>query len=56
LKNKVLNMIGMIVAGWVLLFLALNIFVIHKAKIVWPIEEYKVIQGYTKWKSSDAAG
>ena len=31
-------------------------FRITKAKIVWPIEEYEVTQGYTKWKQSDAAG
>ena len=31
-------------------------FRIRKAKIIWPIEEYEVIQGYTKWKQSDAAG
>ena len=28
-------------------------FRITKAKIVWPIEEYEVTQGYTKWKQSD---
>lgn len=31
-------------------------FRIKNAQIIWPIEEYEVIQGYTKWKQSDAAG
>ncbi|WP_094603745.1 hypothetical protein SPSIL_041450 [Sporomusa silvacetica DSM 10669] len=31
-------------------------FRINKAKIIWPIEEYEVIQGVTKWKYSNAAG
>ena len=35
---------------------AAHTFRITNAKIVWPIEEYEVVQGYTKWKQSDAAG
>ena len=31
-------------------------FRIRNAKIIWPVEEYEVIQGYTKWKQSGAAG
>ena len=31
-------------------------FRIRNAEIIWPIEEYEVIQGNTKWKQSDAAG
>lgn len=31
-------------------------FRIKNAKVIWPIEEYEVIQGYTKWKQSSAAG
>jgi len=31
-------------------------FRIKKAKIIWPVDNFEVIQGYTKWKQSDAAG
>lgn len=31
-------------------------FRIRNAKIIWPVDNFEVIQGYTKWKQSDAAG
>ena len=31
-------------------------FRINNAQTIWPVEEYEVTQGWTKWKQSDAAG
>ncbi|SMC48778.1 hypothetical protein SAMN04488500_1045 [Sporomusa malonica] len=31
-------------------------FRVTNAQTIWPVEEYEVIQGLTKWKQSDAAG
>lgn len=31
-------------------------FRVTNAQKIWPVEEYEVIQGFTKWKQSDAAG
>lgn len=31
-------------------------FRVRGAQIIWPVEEYEVIQGFTKWKHSGAAG
>jgi hypothetical protein len=31
-------------------------FRIRNAETIWPVDSYEVIQGYTKWKQSNAAG
>ncbi|CQR70277.1 hypothetical protein SOV_38130 [Sporomusa ovata DSM 2662] len=31
-------------------------FRVKNAQIIWPVEEYEVTQGLTKWKQSNAAG